>query len=383
MKKRGFTLIELLAVIVILAIIALIATPIVLNIIKDSKESATLRSAELYLGAVEQTIVQEMMDGNKIEDGTYEITKEGNICLEKDKDNTCKNELKIDSTGKIANEGIIQITNGKISKSYLKIDDKLMKKADNEIEYMDSLYKGKLTYSKEDNTFLLDSMIDLDLIKPKTNYKMTLTDSNKEKIVIDNLSLYAIEGMSLLGKAAEDYYPMLMCSSEAGACAFMYEPLNPEQEYEIKIEDQNDKFIPYQFVLRKVQGSSSASMYFYTMNIEKGVIFDLLIKDEDNNIYFNEVNAFRGATGDLIGKIGYSSGTYNSTLNSMFQAVENNKKITMTLTYYDIIDGKDIKLNGKSDEYIFTPKDAVCTATNSSNECIEYGWGNPNLFISD
>ena len=36
--KRGFTLIELLAVIVILAIIALIATPLVLNVIDDSKK---------------------------------------------------------------------------------------------------------------------------------------------------------------------------------------------------------------------------------------------------------------------------------------------------------------------------------------------------------
>ena len=43
--KNGFTLIELLAVIVILAVIALIATPIVLGIINDSKESAILRSA--------------------------------------------------------------------------------------------------------------------------------------------------------------------------------------------------------------------------------------------------------------------------------------------------------------------------------------------------
>ena len=51
-NKLGFTLIELLAVIVILAIIALIATPIVLNIIKDSRESAGLRSAEMYLDAV-------------------------------------------------------------------------------------------------------------------------------------------------------------------------------------------------------------------------------------------------------------------------------------------------------------------------------------------
>ena len=47
MKEKGFTLIELLAVIVILAIMALIATPIVLGIIDDTKKSAELRSAEM------------------------------------------------------------------------------------------------------------------------------------------------------------------------------------------------------------------------------------------------------------------------------------------------------------------------------------------------
>ena len=47
MNKKGFTLIELLAVIVILAIIALIATPIVLNIIADSKENSQLRRRSL------------------------------------------------------------------------------------------------------------------------------------------------------------------------------------------------------------------------------------------------------------------------------------------------------------------------------------------------
>ena len=45
-KKKGFTLIELLAVIVILAVIALIATPIVLNLIKTAKKGAFARSAE-------------------------------------------------------------------------------------------------------------------------------------------------------------------------------------------------------------------------------------------------------------------------------------------------------------------------------------------------
>ena len=38
MKRKGFTLIELLAVIVVLAIIALIATPIVMNTIKNARK---------------------------------------------------------------------------------------------------------------------------------------------------------------------------------------------------------------------------------------------------------------------------------------------------------------------------------------------------------
>ncbi len=52
MKNKGFTLIELLAVIVILAIIALIATPIILNIINDSRIGARERTAELIVSEV-------------------------------------------------------------------------------------------------------------------------------------------------------------------------------------------------------------------------------------------------------------------------------------------------------------------------------------------
>ena len=57
-NNKGFTLIELLAVIVILAIIALITTPIVLNIINQSKEAANKRSVEAYAKAVEYAVMQ-------------------------------------------------------------------------------------------------------------------------------------------------------------------------------------------------------------------------------------------------------------------------------------------------------------------------------------
>ena len=53
MKNKGFTLIELLAVIVILAIIALIATPVILGIIEDSRNSAKLNSAQYVIDGVQ------------------------------------------------------------------------------------------------------------------------------------------------------------------------------------------------------------------------------------------------------------------------------------------------------------------------------------------
>ena len=53
MRNKGFTLIELLAVIVILAIIALIATPVILGIINDARDSAKINSAQYILDGVE------------------------------------------------------------------------------------------------------------------------------------------------------------------------------------------------------------------------------------------------------------------------------------------------------------------------------------------
>jgi type IV pilus assembly protein PilA len=63
-NKKGFTLIELLAIIVILAIIALITTPIVLNLINQSKEAANKRSVEAYAKAVEYAVMEYEYDHN-------------------------------------------------------------------------------------------------------------------------------------------------------------------------------------------------------------------------------------------------------------------------------------------------------------------------------
>ena len=69
-NNKGFTLIELLAVIVILAVIALIATPIILGIINDARESANARSVEDYAKAVETTVTTYLTLNPDVEDVT-------------------------------------------------------------------------------------------------------------------------------------------------------------------------------------------------------------------------------------------------------------------------------------------------------------------------
>ncbi len=52
-SKKGFTLVELLAVVVILALIALIASPIILNIIENSRRSSFASSIDGAVRAIE------------------------------------------------------------------------------------------------------------------------------------------------------------------------------------------------------------------------------------------------------------------------------------------------------------------------------------------
>ena len=96
-NKKGFTLIELIAVLVILAIIALIVTPLVLNVIRKTKDSANRRSVDAYGKAMEIAIMGYVMDtgdtpndlneltveytGNKVKCNVKKITENGSSYL--------------------------------------------------------------------------------------------------------------------------------------------------------------------------------------------------------------------------------------------------------------------------------------------------------------
>ena len=124
--KNAFTLIELLAVIVILAIIALIATPIVIDIISDTKESALLRSAEFYLDGVEFSVASAKLNNRTIKNGVYNILENGNICLEYGADSKCTDELKVEVNGEKPKVGSIKITNGEIKEVSLMLGNNIV-----------------------------------------------------------------------------------------------------------------------------------------------------------------------------------------------------------------------------------------------------------------
>ena len=116
-KKNAFTLIELLAVIVVLAIIALIATPIVMNTIKNAKKGAAERSADSYVKQVETAVAEERLNKNEVLEGEYQITSDGNLCRDKSASCSDDNKIKIEMSGTKPTSGKIKITNGSVDQT--------------------------------------------------------------------------------------------------------------------------------------------------------------------------------------------------------------------------------------------------------------------------
>ena len=114
-RKNAFTLIELLAVIVVLAIIALIATPIVMNTIKNAKKGAAERTADNYIKQVETAVAESRIDGTKVANGTYNIQPDGNLCPTSGCGENDKNKITIDMSGTKPTSGTVTIKNGGVS----------------------------------------------------------------------------------------------------------------------------------------------------------------------------------------------------------------------------------------------------------------------------
>ena len=157
--RKGFTLIELLVVIVILAVLALIATPIVLNIIDDSKKNATLRSSENYIKAIEFSIAKSVMENKRLSDGTYQVMTNGSICLGTLSGSTCSDELVVEVSGETPESGTVTIKSRKIDsyeftyKSGFVVVNGEIQEEDSELNNLPALAKAIVTKAKDNNYY--------------------------------------------------------------------------------------------------------------------------------------------------------------------------------------------------------------------------------------
>ena len=115
MNKQGFTLIELLAVLLILAVIAVITTPIITNVLSDSRQKT-------FKSSVEQLINIAKMDYNeygRMDSITYTFDGDDFVCT------GCNNghDLDLDYSGDLDASGEIVYTNGEITSLNIKSDE--------------------------------------------------------------------------------------------------------------------------------------------------------------------------------------------------------------------------------------------------------------------
>ena len=143
MKRKGFTLIELLAVIVVLAIIALIATPIVMNTIKNAKKGAAERTADNYIKQVETAVAEAKLENKSVPNGTYDIDGNGNLTGAGLPDG----KLEINMSGNKPTSGTVTIKNGGVSQdgTTMTVGDYIVSyDKDNNKQIAQELYKGIL-----------------------------------------------------------------------------------------------------------------------------------------------------------------------------------------------------------------------------------------------
>ena len=203
--KKGFTLIELLAVIVILAIIAVIAVPIVLNIIDESKEKATLRSAEFYVKAAELSIAQSTLKDKNITDGEYDL-KDGDICL----NDACTDKLDVEVNGEVPTSGTITISNGKVAGLNIVLDNKtIVKNVDGTLGYKQPVCTNISGTSIQVGSQIKCGTYNFHAISSSTETITLLSDVN----IVDNIQYYtynygyenAVESTDNVALALDDF----------------------------------------------------------------------------------------------------------------------------------------------------------------------------------
>ena len=116
MNKKGFTLIELLAVIIILGLIAVITIPKLNKQLDQSKKSLAEDSALKYKKSIDEYVLRQEMNKNKIAlEGTYNIDENGYLYNE-------ENTHKIPFSGTKPTNGTLQYINDELQSGCITIN---------------------------------------------------------------------------------------------------------------------------------------------------------------------------------------------------------------------------------------------------------------------
>ena len=112
----------------VLTIISIIATPIVINIINESKEESELRSIELYINHVQKALTKKQMSDPNFNPDKCKIQNKGNLsCFINEQ---FLGTLNIEINGLIPTDGELVIKNNKIKYKYVIINNKTYSKFD-------------------------------------------------------------------------------------------------------------------------------------------------------------------------------------------------------------------------------------------------------------
>ena len=281
--KRGFTLIELLAVIVILAIIALIATPIVLNIINDSKESATLRSAEMYITGVENSVMKKNMNaGGNFSPNSCQVQPNGNLLCD-DKDT-----LEVEIKGEKPTSGTITFEEGKVIDVRLIYKNATIVMNDNrdlvfEEDASGTEEKTLATICTHDTTNgVAEKTVGAKYsceVKPGTSYNFYVLKTPAEGDTTINLIMDqninsdgTPAGMTGTKKNGENVYNLVAWNNESGQSTNAYGPVTAMQFlYNATKDWTNIDPVNYTYNDKTTQGTTKANTSYISFESTNGV----------------------------------------------------------------------------------------------------------------
>ena len=290
-----------------------------------------------------------MLDGTSVEDGTYSIMEDGNLCLQLENSECKKGFVEIEVSGEKPTEGKILINKNELKSAMLKYKDaKILKYENNKI-----IESDEKTYISFDS-YIIDEDLEFAYDGQQNAYfaYLTITKDIADKFQVGMYYDYIIDDGEVITLTSINI-PTL------GGFALYFTDINDSSNGNI-VFISNEKLTFASFPkltgihnikignVRPIQDSMFFSIEpdgdiaITSYNFISGSA-DILIKDEEETEYFNDtVELMMNDKSEGDGMIGASTGCRNniSELPNIYTALKDGKTITIEVT--QIVGGKKV-----------------------------------------